>query len=299
MFGYRNKFKILKDDYKLVHGTTAYRIQALKDFGDVKEGDLGGYINHRSNLAMYGDSWVYDNATVIDNAKVRGDAKIHGNAIITGNACIWDNAEIFDNSFVGEEAIVSRNARVRGDALIFGNARVKGKAEVSDFAIIHGNALIHGKSKISGGSNISGSTEVKGNANIYLIPFVNHKEVHISNGLIKGNTNIRGLIDIKDNVVFSLDAFINSTILDFVHVTGIRNGETITAFNTESGNIGIAFRNTHGYIFEGNIDRFKKYYSGSLSGFPADLKKKFEKEFNVLINYIEMKLGGKWNGLSN
>jgi len=39
-----------------------YRIRALKDFGDVKKGDIGGYIQSKSNLSQEGNVWIYDAA---------------------------------------------------------------------------------------------------------------------------------------------------------------------------------------------------------------------------------------------
>ena len=47
------KYELLKDDYIKVGERTVYRIKALKDFGNVKKGDLGGYIaNQRITLVM-------------------------------------------------------------------------------------------------------------------------------------------------------------------------------------------------------------------------------------------------------
>ena len=53
-----------------------YQIEALKDFGDVKAGDLGGYIESEENLSQYDNAWVFDNARVYGNACVFGDAQI-------------------------------------------------------------------------------------------------------------------------------------------------------------------------------------------------------------------------------
>lgn len=39
-------------------GIKMYQIKALKDFGDVKKGDLGGYIEREENLSQDGNSWV-------------------------------------------------------------------------------------------------------------------------------------------------------------------------------------------------------------------------------------------------
>ena len=54
---------------------TLHRIEALKDFADVKKGDRGGFVESLSNLSQKNNAWVYDNARVYD-ASVYGDAII-------------------------------------------------------------------------------------------------------------------------------------------------------------------------------------------------------------------------------
>ena len=53
------------------------RIRALKDFGTVKAGDLGGWIEKEYNLSQEGNAWVSGNACVY------GNAWVYGNALIT------------------------------------------------------------------------------------------------------------------------------------------------------------------------------------------------------------------------
>ena len=45
-------------------GHTLYRIEALKDFGDIKKGEKGGYIEKEDNLSQDDNAWVYGNAEV-------------------------------------------------------------------------------------------------------------------------------------------------------------------------------------------------------------------------------------------
>lgn len=66
------KFELTTDRIE-ENGTTLYRIKALIDFGDVKAGELGGYVEKETNLSQYGNAWVYD-AWVFDNAQVSGNA---------------------------------------------------------------------------------------------------------------------------------------------------------------------------------------------------------------------------------
>ena len=79
------KFELTTDSIKR-NGVTLYRIKSLIDFGDVKAGDLGGYVEKEENLSQSGDAWVYDNACVFGDACVCGDACVSGNARVCGNA---------------------------------------------------------------------------------------------------------------------------------------------------------------------------------------------------------------------
>ena len=135
------KYKLTEETIN-VNGKTLYRIKSLKDFGNVKKGDKGGFVEKEENLSQSGDCWVYDNAKVYNNAKVfdyadiYGNAEIFGNAIISGNARVYGNAKVYhyamvyDDAEVCDNAIISGNAEVYHDAAVYGNARVFGNAEI-------------------------------------------------------------------------------------------------------------------------------------------------------------------------
>lgn len=67
------KFELTADRIKS-NGVTLHRIKALIDFGDVKAGELGGYVEKETNLSQYGDALVYGNAWMCGNAQVSSDA---------------------------------------------------------------------------------------------------------------------------------------------------------------------------------------------------------------------------------
>ena len=75
---------------KTINGTTLYQIQALKDFGDVKNGDLGGWIEAENNLSHEGNAWVFGNARVSGNAWVFDDAVVSGDDTPTPNSNLPD-----------------------------------------------------------------------------------------------------------------------------------------------------------------------------------------------------------------
>ena len=67
----------LANETKTVGNVTLHRIKSLKSFSDVKEGDLGGWIEKESNLSQEGDAWVFDDAQVSGDARVCGDAQVY------------------------------------------------------------------------------------------------------------------------------------------------------------------------------------------------------------------------------
>ncbi len=119
----------LTTDTKIVLGKKLFRIKALVSFGDVKAGDLGGYVERENNLSHEGNAWVSGNARVSDNARVYGNAWVSGNARVYGNADVYGNARVSDNAWVSD------NARVYGNAWVSGNADVSGN---DDYTIIQG-----------------------------------------------------------------------------------------------------------------------------------------------------------------
>ena len=79
---------------------TLHRIRAVAEFGLVKIGDLGGWIEKEENLSHEGKAWVCGNAEVCGNAKVWGDAEVCGNAKVCGNAEVCGNAKVCGNAEV-------------------------------------------------------------------------------------------------------------------------------------------------------------------------------------------------------
>ena len=134
------KFELTANS-KMCLGKKLFQIKALISFGNVEEGDLGGFIEKEDNLSQYGNAWVYGNAEVYDNARVSGDARVSGNAEVSGDAWVYGNAEVSGNARVSGNAWVFGDARVYGDAEVYGDAWVSGDAEVSgnaDYTTIKG-----------------------------------------------------------------------------------------------------------------------------------------------------------------
>ena len=92
---------IMTADTIFFGGIKLSRIKALRDFGNVKKGELGGYISSEKNLSHYGTCWVSDNAQVRDNAFVGGSAQVRDRAIVCDFAIVRDLATVSDIAIVG------------------------------------------------------------------------------------------------------------------------------------------------------------------------------------------------------
>ena len=149
----------LTEETKEFYGRTLYRIKALKDFGDVEVGDLGGYIESESNLMQEGCAWVYGNAMVYGSARVCDNAKVCDNAEVHANAKVYGDAKVCDNAKVYGDAMVLGSANVYGDAKVFDNANVYGDAKVFGNANVYGSANVYGYADVRGDAEIKGKTD--------------------------------------------------------------------------------------------------------------------------------------------
>ena len=156
------KYTILQNETKLLNGHTLYRIQALKDFSDVKKGDKGGWVGGYHNLSQDGNCWIYDDAVVYDKAYVYEDACVFFSANVFGNSRIFGYAQVFDFAIISGNAEIYDNAHVFGHSQLFDFARVFECAEVYSYTRIYGNAQVFDHASICGISNIYDNAQIYG-----------------------------------------------------------------------------------------------------------------------------------------
>lgn len=106
----------LTGEFIVSQGKKLFKIKALIDFGDVKRGEFGGFLEKEENLSQDGDAWVSGDAQVSGNAWVSGDARVSGSAWVSGDAWVSGSAQVSGNAQVSGDAWVSGDARVDDDA---------------------------------------------------------------------------------------------------------------------------------------------------------------------------------------
>lgn len=193
-----------------------YRIRALRDFGNVKKGDLGGYVQSEENLSHEGNAWVYDEAKVYGKACIRDNAQIRDEAEVSGFAEVFGNAVLDDESFVSEYAKVYGNSQLSGGAQIELEAEVYDNAEISNGALISGHARVYGNACVSDESVVCDYAEVYDKAEVFNYAYVGgHAKVY-------GNATVYGQAEVNGNAeVYGVaKVFGNALVCDHVKVYG-------------------------------------------------------------------------------
>ena len=110
-------------------GRKLYRIKALTSFSDVKEGDLGGWIEKEENLSQEGNTWVYGNATV------------YGNAMVYGNAEIKKKTHLLEIGFIGSRDDVTTFFRTKDEEIFVKCGCFKGNIDEFEKQVqeVHGD----------------------------------------------------------------------------------------------------------------------------------------------------------------
>lgn len=144
---------VLTDEVIDFYGHALHRIEAVRDFGKVKAGDKGGFIECEDNLSHEGNAWVCDDAKVCQSAVVKD------NAIVWDNAVVMDRASVRGNARVGGRTQISENAVIYQDACIICDSSVSGSARVGFKAYIE-NAKISGRARVLGVASIKEQNQV-------------------------------------------------------------------------------------------------------------------------------------------
>ena len=253
------KYELTKYE-RVISGKKLFRIRANFSFGNVRSGDLGGYIEKEENLSHSGECWVYDEACVYENAHVYENAQVSEKAHVFGNSRVFGYSHVSGNSQVSEYAYVCENAyvdfdsQVSGCAWVGGNSIVCGNAQLDGYAKVDNNACVMGSSYVTDNAAVCGRACVSGNA------------VVRGNVIIHGSTGLSG-----DAYVFCEDNY--TTVQDFGSLF-----PSYTFFWTPEGKIGVECG-----LFSGTLNEFRDMVKESYGD------SKNAKEYLMLADLMEYK----------
>lgn len=175
------KYEILKDQAITMGGSLIYRIRALKDFGDVEAGEMGGFVACEENLSHDGTCWIYGDAMVYHSAKVKD------NAIVRGYVHVYNESRVMHN------AIVEGRARVFGHGTVYGNARIKDNGSVFDHGVVHGFAIVQDNATVRDHGRVCNEGIIKDNAYV-------SGHIMVSQGTISNSTVLFGVGEINFDI---------------------------------------------------------------------------------------------------
>ncbi len=224
------KYVIMADMKPDCNGAEYYsnlrRIKAVKDFGNVKAGTLGGYIESEANLSQTGNAWVGCDSRGC--AWVTGNAKVYGNALVEGAG---------KTNMRGEYDYYCGATRVSNNAEVYGDAKVLAGSEIYA-GKVYGRAVFHGIGKYPGTSEypevfakgsyyVSGMSiggEVYDDAQIYLGGYVggagsapdNKQKVH-GHAIVAGG---KPPVDERSYIYYSADVSGYAKIIGGAEVSG-------------------------------------------------------------------------------
>lgn len=191
------------------NGRTLYRIRALKDFGVVKKGDLGGYVEKEENLSQKGNSWIFDDAKVMDNAIVKEDATLHHSAEVYDNAIISGSASINENATLRDKATVSDKAILYGNVILVDGAKIYGKARLYDYVLVSGNAQVFDNARCYGFAKIEDNTQVFNDA-IIDNAVISGSACVFDKATVKNNSTVSGHVNLYGNITVLGQAYMDS-----------------------------------------------------------------------------------------
>ena len=142
------KYELIKESKTMFEGIEIYRIRALKDFSDVRTGDIGGWVCSEDNLSQNGNCWIYDNAKCLDDARVYYNAKMYDNAIMYDDAIMYDNSRMFNNTIMYNNSRIFNNAKMYDNAMMYNNTRMFSNAIMGDNTIMYDDAIIGDNAKM-------------------------------------------------------------------------------------------------------------------------------------------------------
>ena len=159
---------------------TLYRIRALKNFSDVKKGDLGGWVSSENNLSQEGDCWIYDEAKCMDNARMYD------------NSCIYDYSEMYDSSRMHGDSKMYNYSEMHNSCRMYGYSKMYDSSEMHDSSTMYGNSIMYGNSMMCGYSKMFDNTEMFDDSAMYEYSVMNGYSIMFGNSELYDDSEMHG-----------------------------------------------------------------------------------------------------------
>jgi len=229
-----------KNSNEYAHGLR-YRVKALRDFSDIKAGDVGGFVTSEHNLSQNGDCWVYDDAKMFDNSEIHNDAKMHNNSEMHNNSKMLNNSEMFDSSKM------HNNSKMYDSSKMYDNSKMRVNSEMLGNSEMHDNSEMVDNSEMFDNSEMRGNSKMRGDAKMH------------DNSRMYGDAKMIGDAKMLDNS--TLNTTLYGTIFGDIKLKKQRDVKTLTNMGSSNGLLTIVRHNGVFYLnrgcFMGTLEEFK------------------------------------------
>ena len=147
---------------------TLYRVRALKNFRNVKAGDLGGWVSGKHNLSQEGDCWIYDEAKCMDNARMYHNSAMYNNAVMCdfsemhGCSEMHNYSAMLDNSRMYNCSAMYDNSRMYNDSKMYNNSRMFDNSAMYNVAVMLDNSKMLENSRMYRNSRLKNKEKLCG-----------------------------------------------------------------------------------------------------------------------------------------
>ena len=150
-----------------------YRVKALKDFGSVKKGDIGGFVTNEHNLSQDGNCWIYDDAKIFDSSEIYNNAKMFNNSKMFDNSRMYDDSRMFDdcemhdNSEMCDNSKMFDNSRMFDNSIMHDNSKMHNNSKMFDNSIMYNNSEMYNNSKMLNNSRMYDNSVMYNNSKMF------------------------------------------------------------------------------------------------------------------------------------
>lgn len=132
-------------------GIILRQVRAIQDFGEIKAGDVGGFIQHEHNLSQSGLCWLDKDSICYGDSKITSDAFVANSTIISSKigaeSSILDsfvcNSEITGESYISNSTISFTN--IRGNVKItrgtYQRCKIRGNVKLNQNLLMKGAVI--------------------------------------------------------------------------------------------------------------------------------------------------------------
>lgn len=197
------KYSVTNIEFELPNGKKLTRIKAVRDFGHVRAGTVGGFIEDTKNLSQSGLCWIGGDAVAYGDAHVTDDALLDGFAMIcdrvslTGASHVGGSARLMEQVFVAGHAQILNATCLAGCATVLGDARLlcqpfysrSGKTvlpNLCDNVRVSGYALLEGRVSLRDEAEVCDFAHLRGLARMF------EKSRATGSALIEGRAVLSG-----------------------------------------------------------------------------------------------------------